>query len=616
MKPHGSNVLRELFNTAFVCLLLLFFYSALFYTSADTPIAEATLTELLEAGALSLSLATLASILIALCCTPLWLLSRYTSIRIAPDKLLATIMIFCLALLVLENWFYSMLSVGLKSGESIILKGSFFVGAAFIAYHTRGAVFYLSHKLQHIYWPLLLALTLLPQVLVWALGPERPSLFESKARNPDGHPPLNILLLSSDGIDAEAMSIYGNSETTTPFLDSIADQLMVFENAYTNSGNTTGSITAVLTGISPLSSGVVYSPDILKGTHSTFSLPAIIGPEQHLRTQWSVPNYANAADQGMLAAFDYVHGDIQGAQDFWGQRLALSSMQIWFAAATFRDQSGVIKDVFGMEELDNPYQQVADSMEDERPKFNDNHRQDGLLRDLKRASSSSRALFSQVHFMTTHGAKFPLEKNHFSAGMEQDEPWMEPFYLDAILQFDHRLSEIYQLLEETGKLDQTLIVIYSDHGLRWSSSNRIPLLFRLPSGNHAGRYTPNVQLLDIAPTILDYLGKPIPDSMIGSSLLPAQQLAADRLIYSASVLTLKKENERVLRATEPGASFRNSNKISIIYCDQLAELYPATKKIKFLPLEGNTSPDGCTNTQGPDLAALAWQGLEQLLQAR
>jgi bisphosphoglycerate-independent phosphoglycerate mutase (AlkP superfamily) len=59
----------------------------------------------------------------------------------------------------------------------------------------------------------------------------------------------------------------------------------------------------------------------------------------------------------------------------------------------------------------------------------------------------------------------------------------------------------------------------SDHGSAVSRHGRVPLIFVFPGGNPHGRIVADTQLLDIAPSLLDYLGAPIPAWMGGQSLL-------------------------------------------------------------------------------------------------
>jgi N-acetylglucosamine-6-sulfatase len=97
---------------------------------------------------------------------------------------------------------------------------------------------------------------------------------------------------------------------------------------------------------------------------------------------------------------------------------------------------------------------------------------------------------------------------------------------------DEGVGQMLKALEETGQLDNTLVVFTSDngyfwgeHGLgdkRWSydESIRIPMLARFPKRIKAGSVVPQFALnIDIAPTMLDAAGvKPHPQ-MQGRSLM-------------------------------------------------------------------------------------------------
>ena len=81
---------------------------------------------------------------------------------------------------------------------------------------------------------------------------------------------------------------------------------------------------------------------------------------------------------------------------------------------------------------------------------------------------------------------------------------------------DNHLGRMIAELEKRGKLDNTLIIVTSDHGMpfprckgyAYEDSNHIPLAIRWPSGlNKSGRVIDDfVNFTDIAPTILDFTG--------------------------------------------------------------------------------------------------------------
>jgi len=92
--------------------------------------------------------------------------------------------------------------------------------------------------------------------------------------------------------------------------------------------------------------------------------------------------------------------------------------------------------------------------------------------------------------------------------------------------FDSHLARALALLEQAGELDNTLVVVTSDHGnpLPRSKCNlydggtRVPLAVRWPSRVPGGREIEDfVSLADLAPTLLEAAGQPIPKVMSGRS---------------------------------------------------------------------------------------------------
>jgi arylsulfatase len=118
----------------------------------------------------------------------------------------------------------------------------------------------------------------------------------------------------------------------------------------------------------------------------------------------------------------------------------------------------------------------------------------------------------------------------WNGALDKDE--MHSFraaYLACIEQVDDHIGTLLESIP-----NNTLILYLSDHGDMlgdhflyrkrgpYEGSARIPLLIRLPDGvspKSAEIHTP-VELMDIAPTILESIGLPIPAWMDGSSLLP------------------------------------------------------------------------------------------------
>ena len=116
-------------------------------------------------------------------------------------------------------------------------------------------------------------------------------------------------------------------------------------------------------------------------------------------------------------------------------------------------------------------------------------------------------------------------------------------YHQLIRGVDDAVGEVLKCLAEQGELDQSMIVFSSDngfflgeHGLagKWwgfEESIRTPLLIKLPRelGSPAAKVRALSLNIDIAPTILDYVGAPIPGVMQGKSLRPLIENKAENL---------------------------------------------------------------------------------------
>jgi arylsulfatase A-like enzyme len=118
---------------------------------------------------------------------------------------------------------------------------------------------------------------------------------------------------------------------------------------------------------------------------------------------------------------------------------------------------------------------------------------------------------------------------------------------------DEQVGRLLSVLDRLGLDDRTLVIATSDHGesltehdyyfdhtvCLYDPSLRVPLIFRFPGGEPAGRRcTGLVQLIDVCPTILDYLGvggNPEPD---GASLLRQCVGVSDRFESEIAISTV------------------------------------------------------------------------------
>lgn len=135
-----------------------------------------------------------------------------------------------------------------------------------------------------------------------------------------------------------------------------------------------------------------------------------------------------------------------------------------------------------------------------------------------------KAKFSDVMFQGSN----PIDYRGRRGKEAQAAYWAQ---IDLI---DEHIGRLLKVLEESGQLDNTLIIFTSDHGemlgdhgLRRKGARlyeplvRVPLIFWNPSKFEQNlKSDALVELIDVAPTLLELTGLEVPERMQGKSLLP------------------------------------------------------------------------------------------------
>jgi choline-sulfatase len=117
---------------------------------------------------------------------------------------------------------------------------------------------------------------------------------------------------------------------------------------------------------------------------------------------------------------------------------------------------------------------------------------------------------------------------------DRDKEHLEALYDSEISYHDLHFRAILAALEKRGLAEDTMIVVVADHGEEfWDHGSvghghsvyeellRIPMVIRVPGITTSPRRIDGSSgLVDIVPTVLDALGKPLPTGLSGRSLLP------------------------------------------------------------------------------------------------
>jgi arylsulfatase A-like enzyme len=199
---------------------------------------------------------------------------------------------------------------------------------------------------------------------------------------------------------------------------------------------------------------------------------------------------------------------------------------------------------------------------------------------------------------------------------------------------DSQVGRVLTALEKSGHEDDTIIVLWSDHGFHlgeklitgkntlWDRSARVPLMFTGP-GVEKGVCSKPAELLDIYPTLIDLCGLPKNEKLEGHSLLPQlKDAGADRpwpaiTTHNHDNHGIRSENWRYIRyadGSEELYDMRNdpnewTNLIgNAKHAKVAAEHHKWLPKINRQPAPGSQHriliyKDGKANWQGEDIGA-------------
>ncbi len=118
----------------------------------------------------------------------------------------------------------------------------------------------------------------------------------------------------------------------------------------------------------------------------------------------------------------------------------------------------------------------------------------------------------------------------YDAMSERDHQWIRAAYWAMVEVIDRQLGELFRSLEDSGQADNTVIIFTSDHGEMlgdhgiylkgpyfYDCLTRVPLIIAGKGITPGLKVSALTELFDLAPTILDLCGVPIPERMQAKS---------------------------------------------------------------------------------------------------
>jgi arylsulfatase A-like enzyme len=321
----------------------------------------------------------------------------------------------------------------------------------------------------------------------------------------------NVILISLDTVRADHLSVYGYPRSTTPNLERLAEEGVVFEHAFTQTPWTVPSHMSVFTSLYPSVHSITH---LTPQSDMSAMIPEILRDAGYLTAGFVAPVLSE--DYGFAKGFDYyLRTDQVRPADIMVDR-ALEWLAGDPAEPVIREQPFFL--LLHLFDAHHPYEPPwpFDTA------FIPAYRSD--IREL-----------SQTH-------PYAQEKNLTDEELAE----VVALYDGEIAYADFAIGRFFDALRELGLYDEALIVVFGDHGegfLEHGLMNhgnsvyeeliRVPLLLRLPGGRSGGeRIDEPVQLIDIAPTILQELELEPPPVMQGTSLFnPVLRDGSPRFAY-------------------------------------------------------------------------------------
>ncbi|MGA2118245.1 MAG: sulfatase-like hydrolase/transferase [Bryobacteraceae bacterium] len=341
--------------------------------------------------------------------------------------------------------------------------------------------------------------------------------FCAVAPDPGQRPP--IILISIDTLRADHVGVYGYRRIATPNIDSFAADGTLAASVACQTPLTLPSHTSLFTSTYPFESGIQENAEIVP--------PGAVTLAGVLRSR----GYKTAA---------FIGGVFLERQ--MGLDQGFDTYDSPFDFEAFSPLSGEM--FFGG--VANPY-----SVRDRR---------DGVLvvaaalRWL--AAQRGQPVFVFIHLFDLHIPYSLPEEAARRQGISRYDAQLA--YVDGLI------GRLKRGLVESGWWDKSLAILLSDHGeglgdhgeslhgcFIYQSTVRVPLVFHWPVGSPARppRIERPAGLIDVAPTILDYLAAPAPPSFVGTSLLGT----APRTVYSETLYTHDSFGWAALRSVRLGS---------------------------------------------------------------
>ncbi len=347
--------------------------------------------------------------------------------------------------------------------------------------------------------------------------------------------PRNVLLVSIDTLRADHLGAWGYERDTSPALDRIAGRGLRFARAFVNTHGTPQSHTSLFASLSQESHRVGISAET--GTAPSYIAPGALEllPEIFAAAGYRTVGVTGGAYMGRKFGLD------QGFEEF--------DLRKGIAAQT-----------------ETLFDRLASPTEDSRPVFAFLHTYE--VHSPYVSPPEYQDLFGAwpSEFEPTSENLRALTRKEITAMTEEEVGAIVAAYDRGIRYTDDVLGRFLGELEALGFLDDAILLITSDHGEEFRERGRflhpaslfdellhVPLILVAPEVEPAVEEA-LVTSIDVAPTLLELVGIPVPEQMQGRDLLASDVPAPEFVVsqFGTSLYAVRTTRWKLMERTADG----------------------------------------------------------------
>lgn len=347
----------------------------------------------------------------------------------------------------------------------------------------------------------------------------------------------NILWIVLDTTRADRMSLYGYDKPTTPFLEEWAGDARVYDNCLSVANTTSPTHASMFTGLMPSEHGVVNTGTALAESYETVA--------ERLRDS-GYQTYLFSANPHVSELHKLSQG-FEIEEHPWDRKYKQHAIKILRSKIAKLNRNSELSMRLREEEISGWTIKASGQLA-----------QKGV-RDFLQNADKQHPFFIFLNYMEAHRPRVPPEKyrrivmdqnqlrQSYRINLSWQKLWQYCFgladyspaeinvmggiYDASILELDDLLKNLLTAMDKAGHLDNTVVIVTSDHGEQLGEHHlldhqyslyepliRVPLIVKYPPLFVPGTDTHPVMNIDLFPTILQIAGLDPPAARTGQAI--------------------------------------------------------------------------------------------------